>query len=204
MNPQIEKSLNRIEDGADDIAAGARGSVRGLVTSARQRGHQAAIRVAGSRKPLEDLSGIGLKISAVSHRTTDRVLKKQLELATNQLDLLALRLKKAADATGLRDLVATQLRMTPEQFRRFGQDARDALAIITAGGGEARDVIKGGLTDLTKRTRTTTRRAAPKKKSPARKKAARAKPATRRKTAKKTATRRTKKVAAKPAVKTAS
>lgn len=180
MNSQIEASIDQIEDGAEDIVAGARGGVRGLIVSARRRGERAADVVVKGKKPLATLSGVGLKLSAVSHRTTDRVLKQQTELASNQLDMVAARFRAAAGATGLKDLVAEQLRLTPEQFRRLGQDARQSLSIIAAGGSEVRDVVKGGLTELSNRAG----KGGAKKRGTAKKKAARkavAKPAARRK-----------------------
>lgn len=194
MNSQIEASLDKIEDGAEDIVAGARGGVRGLIVSARRRGERAADVVVKGKKPLATLSGVGLKLSAVSHRTTDRVLKQQTELAANQLDLIAKRFKVAAAATGLRDLVADQFRLTPEQIRRLGQDARQSLSIIAAGGSEARDVVKGGLSELSNRAKT----GGAKKRGGAKKKAAR-KPAAKSPARRKKVSKKAKKVSRKKA-----
>jgi len=164
MNPEIEASLDRIEDGVSDLKAGARGGVHGLVTSARQRGRQAADRIARGKRPLEKLTGLGLALSAVSHRTTDRVLRQQTSLAANQLDLVALRLKRAAAATSFRDLLAGQVRLTPEQLGKLGRDARESFSILVEGGSDARDVIRKGFGELTGRkpARGRTRAASPK------------------------------------------
>lgn len=211
MNSQIEASVDRIEDGAEEIVAGARGGVRGLITSARRGGERAADAVVKGKKPLATLSGVGLKLSAVSHRTTDRVLKQQTALASNQLDLIARRFKAAAAATGLRDLVADQVRLTPEQFRRLGLDARQSLSIIAAGGVEARDVVRDGLSELSPRGKRGGAKKGGAKKGGAKKKAARkstaksaTKPAARRKKASKKAKKVSRKTAGrKPAVSTA-
>jgi len=177
MNPQIEQSMNRIADGA-------RGSVRGLINNARRTGQRAAAKVVDGKKPVRTLSGLGLKLSAVSHRTTDRVVKQQTAMTVNQLDVVAARLQSAAGATCLRDLVKKQISMTPEQFQRFTTDARKSVAILVDAGSEAREVVKGAVQDL--------RAKQPKP----RKKAARKTPA---KKARKTAARKT--AAAKPAAK---
>ena len=177
MNPQIEQSMNRIADGA-------RGSVRGLINNARRTGQRAAAKVVGGKKPVRTLAGLGLKLSAVSHRTTDRVVKQQTAMTVNQLDVVAARLQSAAGATCLRDLVKKQISMTPEQFQRFTTDARKSVAILVDAGSEAREVVKGAVQDL--------RAKQPKP----RKKAARKAPA---KKARKTAARKT--AAAKPAAK---
>jgi hypothetical protein len=193
MNPQIEQSINR-------ISAGARGSVRAVIDGARARSHYAAKTVTKSKKPLNTLSGLGLKLSAVSHRTTDRVVKQQTQLAANQLDVIAARLESAAGATCLRDLVKKQLRMTPQQLQRFGRDTRDSLAIIVEGGSEVREVVKGTIQTL---RRQDVKPGAKAKR--AKKKVAKTVRKTARKTAaagsaaKKTAKKRAKKVVAKKA-----
>jgi len=186
MNPEIEASLDRIEDGVFDLKAGARGGVHGLVTSARQRGRQAADRIARGKQPLEKLTGLGLALSAVSHRTTDRVLKQQTSLAANQLDLVALRLTRAAAATSFRDLLAGQIRLTPEQIAKLGRDARESLSIIVEGGSDARDVLKKGFGELTGR-KTPKGRTRTASQKPATRKTGKKTPACRKKTAKKTA-----------------
>lgn len=188
MNSQIEQSIDRLTNGA-------RSSVQSLIHTARNRGEQAAGRVRNGKKPLSTLSGLGLKLSAVSHRTTDRVLKQNTALAANQLDAIADRFNSAANASCLRDLVKKQLSMTPQQFARFGSDAKDALAIVVDGGVEARNVIRASISDFS--------RPAKAKKAPARKKATRRKAA--KKVAKKVAPKKTvvrkkaRKVSAKPA-----
>lgn len=185
MNAQIEQSMNRIADGA-------RGRFRGMIDNARRGGQRAAATVAEGKKPVRTLSGLGLKLSAVSHRTTDRVVKQQTKLTVNQLDAIAERFESAAGATCLRDLVKKQFRITPAQFQRFANDARESFGIILEGGNEAREVVKGAVQELRAKQpkpRTKTARKAPAKK--ARKKAA-AKPV-----AKKVTKKRAKKVSRK-------
>lgn len=201
MNPNIEQSINR-------ISAGARGSMRAVIDGARARSQYAAKTVKNTKKPLNTLSGLGLKLSAVSHRTTDRVMKQQTQLAANQLDVIAARLESAAGATCMRDLVKKQLRMTPEQLQRFGRDTRDALSIVVEGGSEAREVVKGTLQSLRRQDVKPRSKATRKKRTPAktarstaatRKAAATRKTAATRTVAKKTAKKRTRKVVAKKA-----
>ncbi len=187
MNKQLENSAELIEDGAGEIAAGARAGLKGLVSSARDGGRRAAETVRGGKQPLNTLTGVGLKLSAVSHRTTERVLKQQTAMAANQLDLLAERINAAADASCLRDLVRRQIRLTPEQFSRLGSDARESFKILANGGSEAREVIRGAYGELTGK------RPAPRRKAS---KAA-SKAASTAKSAKKTARKKAKKVAKK-------
>lgn len=187
MNPQIEQSINR-------LSAGARDSVQAVVSGARARSQTVAKTVSNTKKPLNTLSGLGLKLSAVSHRTTDRMLKQQTQLAAHQLDAIAARFESAADATCLRDLVKRQARMTPEQLQRFGRDARESLAILVEGGSEAREVVKGTWQAL--RKQDIKPRAKAKRKKRTASKTARAVARTTTPVAGKTSARRTKKKAA--------
>ncbi|ANO51025.1 hypothetical protein [Woeseia oceani] len=143
MNQPIEQSMDRIATAADS-------GLHSLVNGARQRSKRAAQRVTAGKKPLQALAGLGLKLSAVSHRTTDRILKQQTALTANQLDLIALRFESAADASCLRDLVKKQIRLTPEQLSRLGRDTRASFGIVLDAGSEARDVVADTLGSLRK------------------------------------------------------
>jgi hypothetical protein len=143
MNPQIEQSLNR-------IAASAEGRMRAIVDGARQGSKRAASGIEKGKKPLKTLSGLGLKLSAVSHQTTDRVLKQQTQLAANQLDAIARRFESAAKATCLRDLVKKQIQLTPEQFASLSRDTRASLGILVDAGADARDILGGTFNELKK------------------------------------------------------
>lgn len=185
MNPQITESINRIADGA-------RANFRAAVSGARGRSMQAAQRVVETRRPLEALTGVGLKLSAVSHRTTDRVLKQNMQLAVHQLDAVAERLESAATAACLRDLIRKQIKLTPAHVSRFGRDARESLTIVAEGGMEAGDVLKSAVSALkSSATAPAKRKTKTARKRPAKKAAARKTPARKaRASAKKTATRR--------------
>ncbi|MGB5247049.1 MAG: hypothetical protein WBM54_06290 [Woeseia sp.] len=192
MNPQIEQSINR-------ISSGARGSVRAVIDGARARSQYVAKTVVNTKKPLNTLSGLGLKLSAVSHRTTDRMVKQQTQMAANQLDVVAARFESAAGATCLRDLVKKQIKMTPAQIKRLGRDTRSSLAIIVEAGSEAGEVVKGTFKSLRNQTVAPRAKATRKTRTAAKsaKVTAAARPA--KKVAKKVAKKRSKKVAAKKA-----
>ena len=182
MNPQIENAISRI---ADD----ARTRYAEIVRDARQKTELAAGRVSRGKKPLKTISRLGLKLTAVTHRTADKVLKQNTKLVEHQLDAIANRLKIAADAKDLRDLLRTQVRLIPENASRMASDAREALNIVVGAGGEVREILQGTAAELRGNT--------PVARKTARKKAAR--PAARKAGKKKAAA----KSAAKTAVKTA-
>ena len=141
MNPTFENTMSRIADQA-------RGRYARLVMGARQRTEFAAGRVALGKKPVKTITGLGLKLTAISHKTADQVLRQQTRLVEHQIDAVADRLKAAADARNLRDLVRTQLRLIPQNVSKIAVDARDTLSIVAHAGIEVRDVVKSTISEL--------------------------------------------------------
>jgi phasin family protein len=182
MNQNVENAISRI---ADD----ARARYAELLHDARQKTEQAAGQVTRGKKPLKTISRLGLKLTAVTHRTADKVLKQNTKLVEHQIDAIAERLKAAADARDLRELVGTQVRMIPESASRMASDAREALNIVVGAGGEVGQILQGTAAELRGKSPATKARAA---KKPARKKAAR-------KTSRKSAPAKTAPIAEAPA-----
>jgi phasin family protein len=160
MNPTFENTMTRIADKA-------RGRYARLVKGARQRTETAADRVALGKKPVKTITGLGLKLTAISHKTADHVLRQQTRLVEHQIDAVADRLKAAADAKNLKDLVRTQLRLIPHNVSRIVGDARDTLSIVASAGLEVRDVVKGTISEL--RGKAPSAKKASRKKASARK-----------------------------------
>lgn len=164
MNPTFENTMSRIADKA-------RGRYARLVKGARQRTESAADRVALGKKPVKTITGLGLKLTAISHKTADQVLRQQTRLMEHQIDAVADRLKAAADAKNLRDLVRTQLRLIPHNVSRIAGDARDTLSIVANAGMEVRDVVKSTISELRGKApssrKSSRKQARPRKASPA-------------------------------------
>ena len=141
MKLQIENSISRIADEA-------RGRFFDILKGARRQTENAAGAVSKGKQPVKTVSKLGLKLTAVSHRTADKVLKQQTRMLENQIDAIASRLHAAATANDLRDLVATQLRLIPENASRFVDDARATLSIVRTAGQEAGKLVKGTVAEL--------------------------------------------------------
>jgi len=168
MNAQVE---NKISQTADE----ARARYRKMLADARVRTVKAAGAVSKGKEPVQAVSKAGLKISAISHKMTEQVLKQQTRLVEHQIDAFAGRLRAAAEATNLREFVETQLRLIPQNASRFVEDTRETVTILADAGQQVGEVVKGTVLEL--RGRKPAAKAA---KKPARKASAR-------KTAKKTA-----------------
>ena len=138
---QIENSMSR-------IAEQARGRYDELLAGAQKRANAAAGRVSRGKKPVKALSRLGLKLTAVGHRTADKILRQNTKIVEHQLDAVSGRLQAAATATDVRDLVGTQVRLIPENASRFVSDARDALSIVSGAGNEVKSLVKGTFDEL--------------------------------------------------------
>jgi len=168
MNLKLENSISQ-------IAEQARGRYYALLNGARQRTENAAGTVTKGKGPVKTVSKFGLKLTAVSHKTADKVLRQQARMVDHQIDAFSSRLHAAAKATDIRDLVGTQMRLIPENASRFVSDARDTLSIVTAAGQEVGQIVKGTVAEL--RGKTPVRKAAKKTAKKTVKKAARKAPA---------------------------
>jgi phasin family protein len=145
MKLQIENSISRIADQA-------RGRYFELLKGARQQTESVAGKVSKGKGPVKTVSKLGLKLSAVSHRTADKVLKQQTRMVEHQIDAIANRLHAAASATDIRDLLGTQIRLIPENAARFASDARDTLGIVKSAGQEVGKLVKGTVAELRGKT----------------------------------------------------
>ncbi len=170
MNSQVENSMSRIAEQARDRYTIA-------LKNARKRTEKAADRVADGKKPVKTLSKLSLKLTAVTHRTADKVLKQQAKMLEHQIDAFAGRLSAAAEATDVRNLLKTQFRLIPENAALFVNDARSALGIVAGAGAEVRELLKGTVQEF----RGTKKATAKKTKKTTAKKAARPRKKTTRK-----------------------
>lgn len=165
MNARVETPITR-------IATEARGRYEAIVATARSRTEKAADRVVEGKKPVQTLSRLGLKLSAVSHRTADRVLKQQARMVEHQIDAVAHRLSAAAAARSLGELISAQVRLIPANASRFAEDTRETLAIVAGAGGEVRGLLADTVGEIRGRRRAAAKKpAAPRKKKAAARKA---------------------------------
>ena len=164
MNPQIENAISRILDQAQSRYSD-------MITGARQRTGSVAGKITKGKKPVKTLSRMGLKLTAVTHRTADKVLRQQVKAVEGQIDITATRLRKAADAKSIRQLVADQIRMLPENAALFAGNARETVSIVAAAGSEVGGIVKNTVAEFSgaksaaksRRSNTAKKPAAPRK-----------------------------------------
>jgi phasin family protein len=141
MNLQIENSISEIADKA-------RGRYEDAVKAARKGTEKAAGRVTRGKKPVKAISRFGVKVSGVSHRTVNKLWKRQTKLVEDQIDAVAGHLKAAAKADGLRSLVEAQMELIPDNANRFKDEARGAFDIVKSAGSEIREIVRGTVEEL--------------------------------------------------------
>ncbi len=141
-----------------------------IVDGARARAIFAADQVADGKKPVRMLSDVGIQLSRISHKTTDRFIRQQAKILSNSIDAIAGRFQAAAAATSVRDLVVTQARLVPENTARLVNDTRDALGIVVDAGAEVRGVVTSTVSELRGKPAKPARK--PAAKAPAKKAAA--------------------------------
>jgi phasin family protein len=141
MNLQIE---NRISE----IADRARGRYDEAVAAARKGTQKAAGRITKGKRPVKAVSRFGVKLSGVSHRTVNKLWKRQTRLVEAQIDALAGHLKAAAKAEGLKDLVETQIELIPDNASRFRDEAREAFDIVKGAGSEIRGIVRDTVDEI--------------------------------------------------------
>lgn len=156
MNLQIQNSINEIADKA-------RGRYEEAVKAAREGTEKAAGRLSKGKKPVKAVSRFGVKLSGVSHRTVNKLWKRQTKLVEDQIDALAGHLKAAANADDLRNLVKSQIELIPDNANRFRDEAREAFIIVKGAGSEIRDIVKGTVDELRGQKPLARKAAAPKK-----------------------------------------
>ncbi|MFQ5982698.1 MAG: phasin family protein [Woeseiaceae bacterium] len=141
MNLKLENSISEIADKARDRYDDA-------LESVREGTEKVAGRVSKGKKPIRTISRYGVKLSGVSHRTANKLWKRQTKLVEDQIDAVADHLKAAAKAEDLKDLVKTQIDLIPGNTSRLADEAREAFEIVKEAGGEIRVLVKETIDEL--------------------------------------------------------
>jgi phasin family protein len=155
----------QFEDRISEIADKARDRYEDAISAARSRTEKAAGRVTKGKKPVKAVSRLGVRLSGVSHRTANKLWKRQTKLVEDQIDALAGRLKAAAAAPDLKKLVKTQIQLIPDNASRLQVEARETFEIIKGAGGEIRDIVKESVDEF--RGRKPAARKTPRARKPA-------------------------------------
>jgi len=155
------------------------------VKAAREATAKSAERIKALNPRIRAMSRSGVKLTAISQSTAERLIHLQEQLVTSALTDAATQLERAARAEKVTDLVKDQAEVLRATRERIVSDITEAVTILKGAGGDVRDVATHAYESVTgkatkaapkkkaKTARRKTKRAvrkAPARKAPARKK----------------------------------
>jgi phasin family protein len=169
------------------LASRARKLGKAPVKSARAAAVRSADGITTLKSPVRAISRAGVKLATVSMTAVQNLIELESDMVTSTMTDAATRLKKAARADGIVELVREQAETLRASSERIVGDATRAVEIVTDAGHDIRRIATQAIGSVAKVTeavpaKRTTRRAA--------RKTVKAKPA-----ARKTAVRRRRKLA---------
>ena len=122
---------------------------------------------------VEALTEVGVRLSKVSQRTADRLIRQQAKMLTGSVDAVMTHFQAAAGASDIKELLLTQTRLVPADTSRSIGDARDMADIMFSATAEVRDIVFGAIGGLRGDSDATAAKAAS---APVRKRARKASP----------------------------
>ena len=147
------------------------------VEAARGAAARSADTVKSMREPVRALTRSGVKLTAISQSTVQRLIELQEQIITAAMSDAAAQLESAAGATSVAELARIQGRVLLAARERIVRDMAQAMAIVKEAGTELGKVAaESGPTAGRKAGKKATASKAVRK-APAKKKAKRAKPA---------------------------
>jgi len=124
------------------LASRAQDYVEVSVERARSSVVQAAVLVEQLQQPLKTLTAAGIRLTALSQRYAERLLSLQGELIGGTLADSAKRLRKAAQASDVRQLLSVQLELLPATRERFAEELKQAAELVSDSGKDLRGLAR--------------------------------------------------------------
>lgn len=110
------------------------------VKAARAATARSAARIKALSPRIRAVSRSGVKLTAISQTTAERLIHLQEQLVTSALNDAATRLERAARAANVKDLVVDQAAVLTATRDRIVSDITQAVTILKDAGGDVRKV----------------------------------------------------------------
>lgn len=104
--------------------------------------------VADRKEPIEVITEKTLKLNGISHESAARLVRQQALFIEGSVEAAARRLKTAAEADSLRNLIDGQIKLLPETRDRIVDDFRKTFAILSDTREDLGQLISETLSDL--------------------------------------------------------
>lgn len=156
---------SRIENTFSRAAESTRERVESVVDLTQNRVERAGELVESGSKPVRKLSAASLALTDISHKTAQKLLKQQAGYIEAGLQAAAARLKAAAHAQSVRELIATQRGYLPAAANRAYSNARDAYGIVADAAQDVRALAGNTVSELRETAKPAAKTASRKKSS---------------------------------------
>lgn len=110
------------------------------VKAARTATAKSAERIKALKDPIRAVSRSGVKLTAISQSTAERLIQLQEQLVTSALTDAANQLERAARADNVKDIVKDQADVLRATRERIVSDITQAVTILKDAGGDVRKV----------------------------------------------------------------
>ncbi|MEM1261888.1 MAG: hypothetical protein AAGH76_05800 [Pseudomonadota bacterium] len=137
-----------IEEIYSRTAERARAQAENVLNSAQTGVKKASDWVEGGKQPVQKLADASLKISSISHQTTDKLVRAQARAVENEVLALSEYLADVADADSIQALARRQFDILPRLTRRVVDNTRETVTILRDAGGDVRGLIGDTFSDL--------------------------------------------------------
>jgi phasin family protein len=136
----INKFRKLVTERGQDLADQAAKLRAKPVRAARNATAKSAERIKALKDPIRAVSRSGVKLTAISHNTAERLIELQAQVVTSALTDAAVQLERAARAENVKDLVRGQSDVLRATRDRIVNDITQAVTILKDAGGDARKV----------------------------------------------------------------
>ena len=166
---------NKIKDflseRARTMAEQAKGLRQNPLDAARKAGSRTAVKLHSLNDPIRAFARSGVKLTAISQETAQRLIELQAEVVTTALTDAATQLEKATRTVSVTDMIRGQGEVLKGARDRIVNDMSRAVKILRAAGGDVKKVASETMTKVKKPAKAAPARKRPaaKRKRPARK-----------------------------------
>ncbi|MEM7278379.1 MAG: phasin family protein [Pseudomonadota bacterium] len=138
----------KFENMYSTTAEKARAQAEEVLKGAKKGVLKASDVVDAGKKPVAKLTKASLKVSSLSHQTTDKLLKNNAKILESELDAVSDYFADLSKVTSLRDFARHQVQVLPKFTRRTLNNGRDTLAIIRDAGQDVRGLVSETVTSI--------------------------------------------------------
>ncbi len=136
------------EDLYSKTAERARARAETVLNTAQTSVRKASDWVENGKQPVQKVADASLRMSSISHQTTDKLVRAQARAVENEVIALSEYLEDLAGSDSLQALAKRQLEILPRLTRRVVDNTRETVAILKDAGGDVRGLVGDTVSDL--------------------------------------------------------